>query len=84
MARADSQKRRLRSEARNDLLVSPPDLGINPGSIYASTEVARLLKLAPRTLAAWRYRKSHPELKWRKYGRSVRYLGSDILKFIEG
>jgi hypothetical protein len=87
MTRASSHKnKRLRSAPtatpRNELLI--PNQGIDASTVYTSAEAARLLKLQPRTLVAWRYRRSHPELRWRKCGRSIRYLGSDLLKFLEG
>ena len=46
------------------------------------TAAARLLGLSVATLRAWRHRKQGP--RFRKFGRSVRYLASDLQAFIEG
>lgn len=44
-------------------------------------EAARLLGLSVATLRAWRLRKRGP--RYLRFGRAVRYLASDIDRFIE-
>jgi predicted DNA-binding transcriptional regulator AlpA len=46
------------------------------------TAAAELLSLSVATLRAWRHRKQGPAFV--KFGRSVRYLASDLRAFIEG
>lgn len=44
-------------------------------------DAAHLLGLSPRTLEDWRYRGGGPA--YRKFGKSVRYLRSDLIAFAE-
>ena len=55
---------------------------ILPASLYSAPELAAYLRIKPRTLEVWRRTGQHPELRWRRVGRRVRYLGADILKFL--
>jgi hypothetical protein len=57
-------------------------VSILPSALYSSEELARYLGIDPRTLETWRRRGTHPELRYRRVGRRVRYLGSDILNFL--
>lgn len=52
-------------------------------SLYTPEEAARLLKLHPQTLAAWRMGKAGVVLPFVKIGRAVRYRHEDIIAFIE-
>jgi hypothetical protein len=55
---------------------------INPQSLYSAVELAAYLGIKPRTLEVWRRTGEHPELRYRRVGRRIRYLGRDILKFL--
>jgi hypothetical protein len=57
-------------------------LSIVPTALYSSEQLASYLGIQPRTLETWRRRRCHPELRWRRVGRRIRYLGSDILNFL--
>jgi hypothetical protein len=57
-------------------------LSIVPTALYSTVQLASYLQVQPRTLETWRRRKTHPELRYRRVGRRVRYLGQDILNFI--
>lgn len=57
-------------------------LSIIPTALYSSVELASYLGIDPRTLETWRRRRTHPELCYRRVGRRVRYLGADILNFL--
>jgi hypothetical protein len=57
-------------------------LRIIPTALYSSTELASYLGIDPRTLEVWRRVGRHPELRWRRVGRRIRYLGTDILDFL--
>ncbi len=51
-------------------------------ALYTSEQLASYLGIQPRTLETWRRRRCHPELRYRRVGRRIRYLGSDILHFL--
>lgn len=59
-----------------------PDTGrIEPGDLLTTEEAARFLSLERGTLLNWRWAgKKAP--RWRKLGRSVRYLRQDLEAFI--
>jgi hypothetical protein len=61
----------------------PTPARINPSKLYLTSELAAKLRLHRRTLETWRRLNVHPELKWRRVGRHVRYLGADVLKFLD-
>lgn len=51
-------------------------------AIYMTTDqAAELLGVSPRTLEDWRYRGCGPS--YRKLGRSVRYLKSQVIEWAE-
>lgn len=56
---------------------------IAPATLYSAVELAYYLKIKPRTLEVWRRTGLHPELRPRRIGHRIRYLGKDILKFVE-
>lgn len=43
------------------------------GGLWTPRQTAEYLGLSVTTLACWRSRGTHPDLKWRKYGHYVRY-----------
>lgn len=49
--------------------------------VLTPEEVARLLKIPERTLADWRYRREGPP--FRKVGRHVRYLGTEVRAWLD-
>jgi len=49
--------------------------------LLSEREAAQLLDVQPHTLATWRSTKRHPELKWIKVGRLVKYERADIESF---
>jgi helix-turn-helix protein len=56
---------------------------IVPTCLYSAVELAAFLGIKPRTLEVWRRTGQHAELKWKRVGRRVRYLGADILHFLD-
>jgi hypothetical protein len=56
---------------------------IIPTKLYSTVELANYLRVHRRTLEGWRRLQTHPELKWRRVGRRIRYLGGDILRFLD-
>lgn len=63
-------------------LASKKPTCINPTSLYSAVELAAYLGIQARTLEVWRRTGQHPELRYRRVGRRIRYLGQDILNFI--
>lgn len=59
-------------------------LVVRPGVAYTSAETARFMKVAPDTLPVWRATGRYPNLRYKKAGRRVLYMGEDILKFLDG
>jgi hypothetical protein len=57
-------------------------LRIVPTALYSGKELASYLGIDSRTLETWRRLDLHPELRWRRVGRRIRYLGRDILHFL--
>jgi Helix-turn-helix domain len=51
-------------------------------ALYSSEELASYLGIQPRTLETWRRLGRHPELRYRRVGRRIRYLGQDVLNFL--
>lgn len=45
-------------------------------------QTAEILGISPKSLAVWRCTKRHPDLKYIKVGRAVRYRPEDIESFI--
>jgi hypothetical protein len=58
----------------------------NCDRVWISTkEAARLIGLHPTTLANWRSEEMRglrePKLRWKRFGRAVRYYGPDVYQF---
>ena len=66
-------------EERNELINDQPT---NHRRAMNEVEAAEQLGMSVATLRAWRHRKQGPPFV--KFGRSVRYLPSDLEAFIEG
>jgi hypothetical protein len=49
--------------------------------LYRPDEAAALLGISSKTLANWRC--SGSPIPFRKFGRSVRYLGTDLARFMD-
>jgi len=45
-------------------------------------EAAALLQVRPQTLAVWRSSRRHPELRYVRVGRSIRYRYADLLAYL--
>jgi len=58
---------------------------IEAGTLYTPEELARFFKLkgGTETLQIWRTTGRYPLLRFRKIGGLVRYLGADILAFLD-
>lgn len=56
---------------------------IDSNSLYSAVELAAYLGIQPRTLEVWRRIGQHAELRPRRIGRRIRYLGKDILRFLD-
>jgi Helix-turn-helix domain len=57
-------------------------LRIVASALYSPNELASYLGIQPRTLETWRRKQLHPELKFQRVGRRIRYRGRDILTFL--
>lgn len=82
MARADVSTR-LRSQSKNELFSGHLAHEIAPRAAYTTEQAAKLLQFEPRTLKLWRRKKNH-KLRWHRCGRAIRYLGSDLLRYLGG
>lgn len=51
--------------------------------LYSTVVLAAFLAIHPRTLESWRRLGTHPELKWTRVGRRIRYSGQAILDFLD-
>jgi hypothetical protein len=56
---------------------------IVPTKLYSTAVLAAYLSIHPRTLESWRRLGTHPELKWTRVGRRIRYSGQAILDFLD-
>jgi len=56
---------------------------IVPTQLYSTVALAGFLSIRPQTLEVWRRLGTHPALRWRRVGRRIRYLGQDILDFLD-
>ncbi|MEZ0385240.1 helix-turn-helix transcriptional regulator [Mycobacterium sp. pW045] len=68
----------------NSVRIAVENLNIDRDRLYTSAELAPLIKLADRqTLDGWRHQNIGPP--YRRVGpRRVVYLGSDVLKWLDG
>lgn len=66
------------------ILASKKPTCIHSTSLYSAVELAAYLGIQARTLEVWRRTVQHPELRPRRIGRRIRYLGKDILHFLNG
>lgn len=65
----------------DDQILSTRDLLTDPGDmLLTEAQASRFLRVAARTLQAWRYRGGGP--RFVKLGRSVRYRRSDLKRFV--
>ncbi|PYT48529.1 MAG: hypothetical protein DMG44_14470 [Acidobacteria bacterium] len=55
---------------------------INVPTLLTTEQAARVLGVKPQTLSIWRCKKRYG-LRYRKVGGSVRYVMTDLLKFLE-
>jgi hypothetical protein len=75
-------ERKKKKVMRNKLGPAPLTAPV-PGVGYTEKECAEFLRLKnSRTLATWRWNGRAPELKFRKIGTRIIYLGSDIIAFL--
>jgi hypothetical protein len=58
-------------------------LAVVPSALYSSAEVASYFGIKTQTLEGWRRKGLHPELRFRRVGRRIRYLGADVLAFLD-
>ena len=66
--------------------ITPAELPlvIQRGVPYTPVETAGFLKVEEDTLAVWRATGRYPGLKWKKAFGRIRYMGQDILAFLNG
>ena len=58
------------------------DILSDPEALVCEKIAAQILGLTNyRTLAVWRSTRRHPDLRWRKIGRLVRYLVKDLVDY---
>ncbi|MBI5092934.1 MAG: helix-turn-helix domain-containing protein [Candidatus Hydrogenedentes bacterium] len=51
--------------------------------MVSPSDAAKILNVAPITLAKWRCTKTGPQIPYTKYGRYVRYSIRDLVQFLE-
>ena len=75
-------QRKQRKKPHSSLIQTAIAREFQPSDLLTDSEVAGYLRIEPHTLRVWRSARRHPQLRFVRVGRLVRYKFEDVQSFV--